>query len=149
VVIVQDGGVPLIRVAGPDGFSVTANPPTFAATSDSIVVCNRNGGSLTIFPEPAATPVTLASTTPLQAVLSDVNGDGLRDLVTLDAFDNAVEVRLGDGLGHFGAAQLFGVPPAEQPSSIAVFDLNGDRIKDVVVGSENAAPLRVFYGTLR
>jgi hypothetical protein len=81
---------------------------------------------------------------------ADVSGDGKLDIITADAGDNGgkVSVRLGDGMGGFGARtafNLFGFGfNTVEPHDIVASDLNGDGKLDLVTAnfeSDNAAVL--------
>ena len=61
--------------------------------------------------------------------LLDLNGDTNLDLISSDG---GLIVRLGDGLGGFGAAQHFGPDAPGAEFSLAVADFDGDTKKDAV-----------------
>ena len=63
--------------------------------------------------------------------LADVNGDGLEDLLGQHVF-GAVEARLADGAGGFGAPIT---SPVSGGDSLATADFDGDSVLDVVIGS--------------
>ncbi len=62
---------------------------------------------------------------------TDLNGDGIPDLVTANYGDKTVSVLLGNGDGTFQPQQT--LPVSSNPSSAAVADLNGDGIPDLIV----------------
>ncbi|HUB26250.1 MAG TPA: FG-GAP-like repeat-containing protein [Tepidisphaeraceae bacterium] len=66
------------------------------------------------------------------AVLADVNGDGIPDLVlTHDVYNGQVRVRLGNGNGTFGPADR--IPVGADPSDVIVADLTRNGRNDIVV----------------
>jgi hypothetical protein len=68
----------------------------------------------------------------------DVNGDGKLDLVTANNEDNDVSVLLGDGEGRFVRAPGSPFPVGRSPYPIALMDVNGDRMLDLV--APNSGP---------
>lgn len=75
---------------------------------------------------------------PGQAVLADVDGDGLADLVV--GTNTALEVRINQGLGAFGPAQTF----VGGSRRIALADFDGDGVLDVATAM---GTLEVMHGT--
>jgi len=80
---------------------------------------------------------------PIQVVLADTNGDNHKDLVVLcgsaafgqgASLANIMQIFVGDGAGHFGAAQNIPVDLDESiPTQLALGDFNGDSKIDIAV----------------
>jgi hypothetical protein len=92
---------------------------------------------------------------PRAVTAGDVSGDGIPDLVAANFESDDISVLLGNGDGTFGAEQRYGlgVPPEEilQPFYIAIDDLDGDGLQDLVVAnwwpSYPNPSLSLLYGT--
>jgi len=111
----QDGKQDLAAVRAPS--------QTVAGYVD-LFLGNGDGG----FGAPKSFPV---GSDPTRAVAGDFNGDGKRDLVTIDRWSNTITILAGDGAGGF---RQFSHPIGRDPYSIAAADFNGDGKQDLAVG---------------
>jgi hypothetical protein len=84
-------------------------------------------------------------TGPANLVVTDVNADGRPDLVVANATDHSVSVRLADGArpGYFLPAVVLATP-GRTPLDVAVGDLDGDGVMEVVVAASGANNVIVF-----
>jgi hypothetical protein len=95
-------------------------------------------------PTYAAVELTAAvGTTPYQLSEADFNADGKLDLAVANFSSNTVSILLGNGDGTFQTQQTY--PTLARPFGIAVGDLNGDGIPDLVVGNDSTG-LNIFLG---
>jgi uncharacterized protein (UPF0548 family) len=87
-----------------------------------------------------------AGTLPSSEAVADVNGDGHPDIVTANSAlgSNIVSVLLGNGNGTFQAAQNFLV--GSTAFSVAVGDVNGDGLPDLVTANRYSDTASVFLG---
>jgi hypothetical protein len=84
---------------------------------------------------------------PVSVALGDLNGDGHFDLVVSSGLSaGTVDVLLGDGLGGF--ARVPGAPFAtgHSPDGVALGDLNGDGLLDIVGANTGGSDLTVLFG---
>ncbi len=86
---------------------------------------------------------------PQVVAVADFNGDGKKDLVTADFFDNEAAVLLGNGDGTFGPPVSFAAGYA--PNYVTALDINGDGKQDLAVsdylGNSGAILLSIGDGT--
>jgi Ca2+-binding RTX toxin-like protein len=115
---------------------VTAN---FASDNVSVLLGDGFGGFA------AATNVGLnGGDGPFSVAIGDLNGDARADLVTANFNSDNVSVLLGDGFGGFAPATTVGLNGDDDPSSVAIGDLNGDTRPDLVttnIFSDNVSVL--------
>jgi len=83
---------------------------------------------------------------PYSVVAADVNGDGALDLVTANGDSHNISVLLGWRDGTFEAQTLFPVASSAYPYSIAVADVNGDGMPDLVTPNANKYNVSVLLG---
>ena len=112
-----------------------------------LLIANANSSSVGVFLgngngtfQPQQTFAT--SPNPYSIAVSDLNGDGKPDLVIgngnfggIDFYTTALSVLLGNGDGTFQAQRT--LVTGSRPRSIAVADVNGDGVPDIVATSDS------------
>jgi hypothetical protein len=95
---------------------------------------------------------------PLSVAVSDINGDGDLDIITLNSQSNDVSILLGKGDGTFNNALTYKLPTSDQinnalkissssaPNTFSVGDINNDSTPDLVIGYLNGAVLIIPFG---
>ena len=118
----------------------TVNQSDNAAT---VLLGNGAGG----FTAASGSPYTVG-TAPTTLVAADFNGDGIPDLATANqnSGSNNVTVLLGNGTGGFTASPV-AAGSGIVPYALAVGDLNGDGIPDIVTTNQTTASVSVLLGT--
>jgi hypothetical protein len=81
---------------------------------------------------------------PDSVAISDLNGDGKRDLAVANYGSGNVSVLLGNGAGSFGKAKNFAAGP--HPSSIAIGKFNGDAKRDIAVVNPGYGTVSILLG---
>jgi hypothetical protein len=83
---------------------------------------------------------------PTGGAIADLNGDGRPDVVTADYHGNSVSVLLGAGTGALAARTSYPTVAGGETSNLAVGDVNGDKILDVVATNPMRASASLFLG---
>mgnify|MGYP006292023305 CR=1 FL=1 len=95
---------------------------------------------------------------PNSVAVSDINGDGYLDILTLNSGSNDVSILLGKGDGTFNNALTYKLPTSYQimgdlkisstsaPNTFSVGDINNDGTPDLVIGYLNGAVLIIPFG---
>ncbi len=120
---------------------VTSN---FEASSVSVLFGDGRGNfTRKDFPVPAD---------PFGIAIADLNGDHHLDIAmehysghSIDRSKNGLSVLFGDGKGDFTLAKGSPFPVGQYPSTVAVGDLNGDGIADIVVPNYEDGTLTVYF----
>ncbi|HSZ57081.1 MAG TPA: FG-GAP-like repeat-containing protein, partial [Tepidisphaeraceae bacterium] len=86
---------------------------------------------------------------PASVAVADLNGDGKADMVvanygTFYSYGQTVSVLLGNGDGTFQAQQVLGV--GSGPDAVAIADVNGDGIPDLIVANSRSNDVSVLLG---
>jgi hypothetical protein len=85
-----------------------------------------------------------AGSLPVDVELHDLDLDGRLDIAVAD-YGGGVSILLGDGNGSFAEAQHY--PSARLPLGLAVGDLNGDHLPDIVTAANGSDSVSVLTGT--
>lgn len=152
------GNYTLTATVGGGASSAPTGNVSFLDTSNNNAVLGTaplaaNTAGLTFFS--SAIPVLTGSFIPLVAV-SDLNGDGIRDVVTANSAtciqghctDAEVTVLLGDGHGNFTAGPSLDLGSQASMSVLEVGnDFNGDGFSDLLIGDSRAQTVTILLGT--
>ncbi len=98
---------------------------------------------------PAALNYPIAGSLPRSMAVTDLNGDGRRDIVTGNDLSLTISVLLSRDEGGFAAAVTYPVPDAAPLAyfvAVAVGDVTGDGLPDLVAAGSNTDFIRVFAG---
>jgi hypothetical protein len=81
-----------------------------------------------------------------QVLFADVNRDGHLDLVTRHLVQQRIGVFIGDGKGGFTPSTAPAIALAYQPGAIAIDDVNGDGVVDLIAAQSERDGVDVFFG---
>lgn len=112
-------------------------------SSDVVIFRNSGAGAFT-----ASAPVGVGAY-PTALVIADFNRDGVADVATADYHGNSVSILLGAGTGAaytLAAASSYSTVAGAETSNLAVGDLNGDAVPDVIATNPQASSISVFLG---
>ncbi len=78
--------------------------------------------------------------------VADLTGDGRPDIITANINDDSVSVLLQNSDGTFQTRQTFPTGVGTGPGAVAVADLTGDGIPDLVVADYHSNSVSVLMG---
>jgi len=117
---------------------VTSN---YGHHSVSVMLGNEKGG----FAPASASPFTVGRG-PYPLALTDINKDGLLDIITPNVSSNNVSVLLGDGQGNFSSAPNSPYPVETRPYFATTGDLNGDGNPDIITSHDDINKINFLLG---
>ena len=95
-------------------------------------------------PVSLATGAVAVGFQPRAVVLSDLDGDGILDLITANNGSHDVSVLLGDGMGGFTSTST--LPVGLHPSAVVAGDFDDDKQPDLAVANAGANTVSVLLG---
>jgi hypothetical protein len=142
------------------GVSYPSGPKTYVMWSGDmnrdglvdLVAANEQGNSVTVLlgrgdgTFAPAGPEFPTGAYPTGGAIADFNGDGIPDVVTANYHGNSVSILLGVGDGTLGPPGEYPTEPGAETSNLAVGDLNGDGVPDVVATNPATGSMSVFLG---
>jgi hypothetical protein len=161
-----DSTVSILLGNGQGGFNPALDPtvpagagPSGIAVADlnhdahlDLVVTNSGSGTVSVllgdgqgafFP---TGPAVAVGAGPTWVSAADFNGDGRLDLAVANSGGSSVSILLGDGQGGFSEAAESPQTVGDNPTAIAVADLNHDSRPDLAVGSFTGATVSLLLG---
>ena len=126
---------PILMVTG-----IWTSPPRRDANRVSVLINNGDGTF-----QPSFNYLTGLS--PRSIAVTDLNSDGLADLVTANYRGTSVSALLGNGNGTFQKTVTYGT--GSFPFAITTADFNNDTHPDVIVADQHGNAVSILFGTQR
>jgi len=127
--------------------------------ADDLVTTNTEGNNVTIllgngkgeFSEPAGSPIACGDA-PFGIAIGDVNADNKQDLAVINSPSsmgggigkNGLTILIGDGTGKFSVMNGSPFAAGKIPNRVAVGDVNGDGVNDVVTSDNGSDKIYLF-----
>jgi hypothetical protein len=92
-----------------------------------------------------ARPTYLTGTGPGQAVVTDITGDGVPDLLISDSTSNLLQYLRGSGNGNFTGQTL--LHAGSEPQGLLTADVDGDGDQDLLVANRGDATIGLFMNS--
>ena len=134
-----------LSVVAPSGLAAYASRP-FITTFNNPLGTGINAG----FYRPKVDFGT--GTLPYFAVLNDLDGDGRPDMVVANAADNTISILVNVSVNSLGAtsfASKIDIPVGNDPRAIAIGDVDGSALPEIVVANAGSSSLTVLRNSSR
>lgn len=131
------------------GFTAPSGQLSFTdVTSGSPVAAPVTLNTATATPAllPQVTTSTGVNSLPVWTELDDLNGDGIKDLITSVFGTDSINVQLGNGDGTFGASTSILIVAGFGPAEVHAVSLRGNGVLDLIVASFNINQIAVLLG---
>jgi len=137
-----------VRVADLDGDGkADIVSPNLEGDDVTILLGDGRGG----FRQPPGSPFRCGDS-PFSVAVGDVTGDGIPDLAIVNSPSSTSDrsgrdgltVLIGDGHGGFSAMPGSPLTTAPRPNMVAIGDVNGDGVADVVVSNPDSDTITIF-----
>ena len=107
------------------------------------VMIRTNSASIAFKP---ASPLKIVD--PFSVAIADINGDSFPDIISASERGNSpVRVFLGNGQGAFSEADESPFPMASGGKEVAVGDVSGDGVEDILISSWSSDAMIIIGGT--
>jgi len=114
------------------------NTANSSATDPTVIISSESCGTLGV------SVAWAVGNAPRSVAIDDFDGDGNNDFAAVNASDDNVSIRLGNGDGTFGPAVNYAM--GDFPTSIAFGDFNGDGARDLAVANRDSDNVSVRLG---